>query len=60
MTDKVVIGNNQALRTKYGNDISGIQDAINRLIASDQGRGLQTIYVPVDDPQAMSAASETL
>jgi hypothetical protein len=56
MADKVLVGNKQAFRAKYGNDISNIQDAIDRLIAADQGRGLQTIYVPVDDSQAMTAA----
>lgn len=59
MGDKVLIGNNRALQTKYGKDISNIQDAVVRFIAADQGRELHTIYVTVDDPQAEGDANGT-
>ena len=59
MTDKILIGNDQALTQKYGSGLQVIQAAIAKLIAADQGRGLQTLYIAVDDASAMSAVSGT-
>ena len=58
MADKLVVTNNSALTAKYGaGGLQSIQAAIAKLIAADQGRGLQTLYVAVDDPAAMQAAT---
>jgi Peptidase family C25 len=60
MVDKLLIGNDTALTAKYGNaGLQAIQAAVSKLIAADQGRGLQTIYVAVDDQATMQVVSGT-
>jgi hypothetical protein len=60
MVDKLLISNNGALTAKYGNSgLQAIQAAIAKLIAADQGRGLQTIYVAVDDQATMQGVHGT-
>lgn len=46
--DKVVITNMGALKEKYGNKMSRIEEAIGRFIAADKKRGLETKLVAVD------------
>src|ERR1700733_5833974 len=54
MVDKLLVGNDTALSAKYGNvGLQAIQAAVSKLIAADQGRGLQTIYVAVDSQATM-------
>jgi len=58
--DKLLITNNSALSAKYGaGGLQSIQTAIAKLIASDQGRGLQTVYLAVDDAPTMQGANGT-
>lgn len=58
MTDKLLISNNSALTAKYGaGGLQSIQTAIAKLIAADQGRGLQTVYVAVDDSATMQSVN---
>jgi hypothetical protein len=59
MVDKILISNNSALSKKYGTGLQTVQAAIARLIAADQARGLQTIYIAVDDPVAMTGVNGT-
>jgi hypothetical protein len=55
MADKILVSNSGALITKYGTaGAEAVQSAITRLISGDQGRGLQTIYLAVDDAGSMS------
>ena len=53
MADKVILTNETALAAKYGAGLSLIQTAVQQLIAADGGRGLQTVYVPLDDATIM-------
>src|SRR5436190_16165654 len=54
MTDKVLVSNRSALIAKYGAaGEKSIRDAIRKLIAADHERGLDTIYVELDDPVRM-------
>ena len=58
VADKLLITNNSALTAKYGEGgLQSIQTAIAKLIAADQGRGLKTAYLAVDDPAAMQGAN---
>ena len=58
VADKLLITNNSALTAKYGaGGLQSIQTAIAKLIAADQGRGLKTAYLAVDDPAAMQGAN---
>ena len=58
MADKLLITNNSALTAKYGAaGLQSIQTEIAKLIAADQGRGLQTVCVAVDDPATMQGAN---
>ena len=57
MIDKILVSNNSALMTKYGSGLATIQGAIARVIAADQARGLQSLYVSLDDAAAMQAAA---
>ena len=53
--DKVLIGNNTALKKKYPDGSRLIHDALDALIHADAERGLRTQYVAVDDPATMAA-----
>jgi len=58
MADKLLVTNNSALTAKYGaGGLQSIQAAIAKLIAADQGRGLQTLSVAVDDPGTMQGVN---
>src|SRR5713226_9412041 len=60
MVDKLLIGNDSALTGKYGSGgLQAIQAAVAKLIAADQGRGLQTVYVAVDDQATMQGVNGT-
>jgi len=54
MTDKVVLSNRSALVAKYkASGEKAIRAAIQGLIAADRGRGLNTIYIAIDDAATM-------
>ena len=56
--DKVIVTNLSALAGKY--DAAGVRDiraAVERLIAADKARGLQTLLIGVDDARRMRALS---
>src|ERR1700685_1395440 len=56
--DKVIVTNLGALARKY--DAAGVRDiraAVERLIAADKARGLQTSLVGIDDARRMRALS---
>jgi len=54
-SDKVLVTNQAALQTKYGDGYSGqIQPAIAALIVADKTRGLITTLVPLDDARTMA------
>jgi hypothetical protein len=54
-SDKVLVTNQAALQTKYGDGYSGqIQPAIAALIAADKNRGLTTTLIPLDDAKTMA------
>ena len=54
MNDKVIVTNVSALKAKYGDAVSDITDAINRLIAKDQERGIQSVLVAIDSAADMA------
>jgi hypothetical protein len=57
MADKILVSNTKALTAKYGAaGVQAIQAAIAKLVAVDQGRGLQTVVAAVDDAATMNAA----
>jgi peptidase C25-like protein len=51
--DKVIIGNDSALKTKYGRQFREIHSNVARLVAADKSRGLNSRYMPVDDVSLM-------
>lgn len=54
--DKVIVTNLSVLKSKYGTaGLKKIQDAVNRLIAADRNRGLETRLIPLDDARRMKA-----
>ena len=53
--NKVIVTNLSALQAKYGAGYPLVQAAINRLIAADAVRGLNTLLIGLDDNQAMTA-----
>jgi len=54
---KLIIGNDAALKAKYGERVRAIHKAIAALVAADQKRGLSSKYVVVDDPSLAKALS---
>lgn len=58
MVDKILVSNDSALTAKYGS-LQTIRAAIAKLIAADKGRGLQTIYLAVDESADMSGVNGT-
>ena len=53
-TDKVILTNREALKSKYGNvGVGKIGAAIDALIAADKKRGLVTTLIALDDAQEM-------
>ena len=54
MTDKVIVTNMTALKSKYKPaGIKAIDAAVKKMIAADKERGLKTIVVALDDAKAM-------
>lgn len=53
MTNKVIVCNSAALAAKYGANANLIQNGVNRLIAADNARGIQSRYVAIDDAATM-------
>ena len=53
--DKVIITNRSALKEKYGERFGRVEQAIQRLIAADQKRGLDTKLVGLDSEEDMGA-----
>lgn len=54
MVDKIIIGHLAAMNQKYGAASASVVNAINSLIASDSGRGLTTVFLPVDVPAVIA------
>lgn len=55
MNDKIIISNRSALQRKYGAGLQKILDAVARLVTADNGRGLHTRLMMIDDAAEMSA-----
>lgn len=53
MTEKIIVTNETALRTKYGAGFSEIRHAMDTLIAADLDRGLSTRLIRLDQSQDM-------
>jgi len=53
--DKVIVTNRSALKEKYDERFGRIEQAIQRLIAADQKRGLDTKLVAIDSETDMGA-----
>ena len=53
MNDKVIVTNFSALNAKYETGASKIKAAVNKLIAADKKRGIQTRLIALDDVEAM-------
>ena len=53
--DKVIITNLSALKEKYQDRFGRVEQAIQRLIAADQKRGLETKLVAIDSGEDMGA-----
>src|SRR5580765_7210335 len=59
MPDKLVVTNQTALRAKYAKSKDGfksITTALKALVAADAARGLKTLVVGLDDPNAVTPA----
>jgi hypothetical protein len=54
--DKIIITNMGALKEKYDEKFGRVEQAIQRLIAADQKRGLETKLVAIDSEADMAAA----
>jgi hypothetical protein len=57
MSEKILIVNRTALQKKYGPGLTALETALNKLVAADQGRGLQTRVVALDDARQMQAVN---
>lgn len=55
MPDKVLIPHNGQLQAKYGANRAAVDAAIQRLIAADAQRGLNSIYIAIDDSAAVGS-----
>jgi hypothetical protein len=55
MVDKIIVTNNTSLTAKYGASKGAIDVAMQKLIHTDSGRGIQTQLVPLDDAAIMQA-----
>ncbi len=53
MNDKVIVTNLSALKKKYGRGFSAVKKAIDKLIAADKQRGINTRLVALDNAAAM-------
>jgi hypothetical protein len=53
--DKIIITNLSALKEKYGNKVSRVITAIDRLIAADKKRGIETKVVAIDSISDMKS-----
>jgi len=60
MTDKIIVTNQSALKSKYGDKVSDVQDALQSLVQADSGRGLTTTIVAIDDQNAMNAYTDAV
>jgi hypothetical protein len=56
MATKLILTNRTALAGKYGADLGPIDAAVQKLIAADAARGLDSVYLAVDDPAATQQA----
>jgi hypothetical protein len=53
--DKVIVTNQSALRTKYGDSYTKkIKPALDALVAADKARGITTLVVYLDDARSMT------
>src|SRR5512132_3772266 len=57
MSRKLILTNVSQLRGKYGAEFATIQTEVQRLIAADQARGLETQFIGLDDAAAMQQLS---
>ncbi len=58
--DKIIVSNGDALASKYGAaGAQAVHAGVARLVSADQARGLQSVYVQVNDPGDMTAAGGT-
>ena len=57
MSTKLILTNVSQLRGKYGAGFASIQAEVQRLIAADQARGLETQFIGLDDAAAMQPLS---
>ena len=53
-TDKVIVTNTTALKTKYGAGYASIDKAVKNLVTADKGRGLTTVVVDISDAAGMT------
>jgi hypothetical protein len=58
MITKLIIANQKALRAKYV-DLSGIESALKGWIIADHLKGIESIYVPIDDSLFMRSINLT-
>lgn len=55
VVDKIILTNVSALKQKYKTSgYAAIKRAVSDLIAADAGRGIQSKFIALDDPEAMS------
>ncbi|HJQ38253.1 MAG TPA: hypothetical protein VKB93_14040 [Thermoanaerobaculia bacterium] len=53
---KLIVTHRGRLKAKYGEKgVAAIDDAVHALVTADEGRGLLTVYVHLDDPEEMKA-----
>ncbi len=55
MSKKVIVSNKNALGSLYGDKIGDVTAALEKLIASDEKKGIETQVVYLDDVKAMKA-----
>jgi hypothetical protein len=59
MATKVIFVDGQALETKYGPRAADVWAAVDRLIAADANRGIQTELIKLDDPSGPAGGLAT-
>src|SRR4051812_42017313 len=52
---KIIVTNETALKAKYGQSYPQIQAALNKMVAADANRGINTIVVNLDHQPTMNA-----
>ena len=53
LSPKIIVSNKSALKSLYGDDLRVIEEALNELVESDQGKGIQTQVIYLDDTNQM-------